>query len=150
MPKRHDTLRAVGAYEHAVKERFERCLDLYLCPRAMKRRLNIDPESLVPKLPDPKDLKPFPNALCRDFVGHDAPVVALACSPDGQWLADTRVLFSALVSKGKRGIGQGARRDKTAGATSFEPARGRRSELPIGGRRSSPLRSRQDPTAYPL
>jgi len=140
VPKRHDTLRAVGAYEHAVKERFERCLDLYLCPRAMKRRLNIDPESLVPKLPDPKDLKPFPNALCRDFVGHDAPVVALACSPDGQWLAETRVLFSALVSRGgKRGIGQGARRDKTAGATSFEPARGRRSELPIGGRRFSPF-----------
>ena len=151
VPKRHDTLRAVGAYEHAVKERFERCLDLYLCPRAMKRRLNIDPESLVPKLPDPKDLKPFPNALCRDFVGHDAPVVALACSPDGQWLANTRVLFRVVFERGKkRGIGQGARRDKTAGVTSFEPARGRRSELPIGGRRSSPLRSRQDPTAYPL
>ena len=103
VPKRHDTLRAVGAYEHAVKERFERCLDLYLCPRAMKRRLNIDPESLVPKLPDPKDLKPFPNALCRDFVGHDAPVVALACSPDGQWLAETRVLFRVVFRGGRSG-----------------------------------------------
>mmetsp|Transcript_12698 Transcript_12698/g.37767 ORF Transcript_12698/g.37767 Transcript_12698/m.37767 type:complete len:715 (-) Transcript_12698:27-2171(-) len=86
-PKGHEALRHVGAYEHAVKERFERCLDLYLCPRAFKRRLDIDPESLVPKLPDPRDLKPFPNALSRDFLGHAAPVHALDVSPDGQWLA---------------------------------------------------------------
>lgn len=38
IPKQFDNLRSVGAYEHAVKERFERCLDLYLCPRVMKRR----------------------------------------------------------------------------------------------------------------
>ena len=87
VPKQHASLRRVGAYEHAVKERFERCLDLYLCPRAFKRRLNIDPESLVPKLPDPRDLKPFPNALCRLFVGHACAVVALDASRDGQWLA---------------------------------------------------------------
>jgi len=28
----------------------------------IKKRLNVDPESLVPKLPSPQDLKPFPNA----------------------------------------------------------------------------------------
>lgn len=43
IPKKHNSLREVGAYEHTVRERFERCLDLYLCPRVMKRRLNIDP-----------------------------------------------------------------------------------------------------------
>jgi len=43
IPKKFSSLRAVGAYEHSVRERFERCLDLYLCPRVMKRRLNIDP-----------------------------------------------------------------------------------------------------------
>ena len=41
----------------------------------------------MPKLPDPRDLKPFPNALSRDFPGHDGPVVALDVSTDGQWLA---------------------------------------------------------------
>ena len=87
VPKQHASLRRVGAYEHAVKERFERCLDLYLCPRKLKRRLAIHPESLVPKLPDPRDLKPFPNALCRLFVGHACAVVALDASRDGQWLA---------------------------------------------------------------
>ena len=93
VPKKFPNLRSVGAYEHAVRETFERCLDLYLAPRAMKRRLNIDPESLVPKLPKASDLKPFPNAQCIEYVTpHDplepAPMVrALAASPDGQFLA---------------------------------------------------------------
>lgn len=70
-----------------MKERFERCLDLYLCPRAFKRRLNIDPESLVPRLPRPRELKPFPNALCVEYKGHAASVRCIACSGDGQWMA---------------------------------------------------------------
>lgn len=77
----------VGAYAGLIKERFERCLDLYLCPRAFKRRLNIDPESLVPRLPRPRELKPFPNALCLEYDGHLARVRCVACSGDGQWLA---------------------------------------------------------------
>ncbi|CAN0121144.1 unnamed protein product [Ascophyllum nodosum] len=87
MPKSFDSLRQVGAYAGLVKERFERCLDLYLCPRAFKRRLNIDPESLVPRLPRPRELKPFPNALCVEYEGHSSRVRCISCSADGQWLA---------------------------------------------------------------
>eukprot|EP00904_Undaria_pinnatifida_P011154 jgi/Undpi1/7169/HiC_scaffold_22.g09643.m1 len=87
IPKSFDSLRQVGAYSGLIKERFERCLDLYLCPRAFKRRLNIDPESLVPRLPRPRELKPFPNALCIEYNGHKARVRCIACSGDGQWLA---------------------------------------------------------------
>lgn len=57
-------------YENFVKERFERCLDLYLCPRKMKRRLNIDPETLVPRLPKPSELRPYPNSLCIQYLGE--------------------------------------------------------------------------------
>lgn len=87
LPKKHDSLRSVGAHANLVRDRFERCLDLYLCPRSFKRRLNIDPESLVPKLPSPKDLKPFPTHACHRFRGHAAAVRSLAPSHDGQWLA---------------------------------------------------------------
>ncbi|KAJ1453519.1 NUC169 domain-containing protein [Pelagophyceae sp. CCMP2097] len=89
VPRKHSSLRAVPAYEGYVKDRFERCLDLYLCPRAFKRRLNIDPESLVPQLPKPAELKPFPNQLSRVYPSDDASAtpVAVSCSPDGQWLA---------------------------------------------------------------
>ncbi|EJK44968.1 hypothetical protein THAOC_36448, partial [Thalassiosira oceanica] len=91
VPKKFDNLRSVGAYEHSVKERFERCLDLYLCPRAMKRRLNIDPESLVPRLPRASDLRPFPTARVVEYTvpGREEHVVVrcITASPDGQFLA---------------------------------------------------------------
>lgn len=92
IPKKFPNLRSVGAYEHSVREAFERCLDLYLCPRVMKRRLNIDPESLVPKLPRASDLKPFPTAKCVEYVtpfeGETAPAIrSISASPDGQYMA---------------------------------------------------------------
>jgi len=93
VPKKFPNLRSVGAYEHAVRERFERCLDLYLCPRVMKRRLNIDPESLVPRLPSANDLRPFPTERCVEYQtpceeGEEKPMIrCLTVSPDGQFLA---------------------------------------------------------------
>jgi ribosome biogenesis protein ERB1 len=91
IPKKFPNLRSVGAYEHSVREAFERCLDLYLCPRSMKRRLNIDPETLVPKLPKAQDLRPFPTTKCIEYkTPHDegaAPVIrCVSPSPDGQYL----------------------------------------------------------------
>ena len=56
LPTRHDSLRKVPGYEKFIKERFERSLDLYLAPRVRKNRLNIDPASLLPKLPRPEEL----------------------------------------------------------------------------------------------
>jgi ribosome biogenesis protein ERB1 len=86
-PKAHSCLRHVSGYENFVRERFERCLDLYLCPRRLKKRLNIDPETLLPRLPRPRELKPFPNMLCLQYLGHSAAVRAVSISPDGQYLA---------------------------------------------------------------
>lgn len=92
IPKKFPNLRSVGAYEHSVRESFERCLDLYLCPRVMKRRLNIDPESLVPRLPRANDLKPFPTAKCIEYItpfeGNETPTIrCVTASPDGQFMA---------------------------------------------------------------
>jgi ribosome biogenesis protein ERB1 len=92
VPQKFPNLRSVGAYEHSVRETFERCLDLYLCPRKMKRRLNIDPESLVPKLPKASDLRPFPTAKCIEYKtpyeGDTAPMIrCIAASPDGIFMA---------------------------------------------------------------
>jgi len=92
IPKKFPNLRSVGAYEHSVRETFERCLDLYLCPRQMKRRLNIDPETLVPKLPKASDLRPFPTAKCiqykTPYEGDTAPMIrCVTSSPDGKFMA---------------------------------------------------------------
>ncbi len=76
-PQAFDSLRQVPMYSSFIKERFERCLDLYLCPRSKKKRINVDPQSLVPKLPKPQDLQPFPTTLLLRYIGHTARVGTL-------------------------------------------------------------------------
>ena len=68
--KDFEKMRNVPAYPNFVSETFERCLDLYLCPRTTKIKLNINPESLVPRLPLPKELRPFPTTQSIAYIGH--------------------------------------------------------------------------------
>ena len=87
MPSKYDSLRRVPGYGEFVKERFERCLDLYLAPRIRKNKLNIDPNSLLPKLPRPEELRPFPTVCQTIFKGHKGRVRSVSFSPDGEWIA---------------------------------------------------------------
>ncbi|KAI6075526.1 Ribosome biogenesis protein BOP1 [Aix galericulata] len=87
VPQQYRCLRAVPAYPRFIQERFERCLDLYLCPRQRKMRVNVDPEDLIPKLPKPRDLQPFPTTQALVYRGHTSLVRCLSISPSGQWLA---------------------------------------------------------------
>ncbi|KAF6150172.1 hypothetical protein GIB67_023127 [Kingdonia uniflora] len=87
IPKRFESLRSVPAYDKALKESFDRCLDLYLCPRTRKKRINIDPESLKPKLPSRKDLKPYPSRCYLEYKGHEGAVMSISTEISGQWLA---------------------------------------------------------------
>jgi len=87
LPTDHESLRKVPGYARFLKERFERCLDLYLAPRVRRNKLNIDPESLLPKLPSPEELRPFPTTCATIFRGHEGRVRSLAIDPSGVWLA---------------------------------------------------------------
>ncbi|KAF8420855.1 NUC169 domain-containing protein [Tirmania nivea] len=87
LPKNYNSLRVVPGYDRFVKERFERCLDLYLAPRVRRKKLNIDPNSLLPKLPSPRDLRPFPTTCATVYKGHKGRVRTLGVDPSGQWLA---------------------------------------------------------------
>nr|XP_018906678.1 PREDICTED: ribosome biogenesis protein BOP1 homolog [Bemisia tabaci] len=86
LPEKHKSLREVGAYPKFVKERFTRCLDLYLCPRTTKVRQSIQPEDLLPKLPSPKDLQPFPTTVSLTYKGHTNMVRTISVDPLGQYL----------------------------------------------------------------
>lgn len=86
VPQKYNSLRQVPAYPRYIKERFLRCLDLYLCPRAIKMRLNIEPEDLVPKLPSPKDLQPFPTVLAIEYKGHSGMVRCISTDKLGEFL----------------------------------------------------------------
>ncbi|KAG9135484.1 hypothetical protein Leryth_007236 [Lithospermum erythrorhizon] len=100
IPKRFTSLRSVPAYEKAVNETFDRCLDLYLCPRARKKRINIDPESLKPKLPSHKDLRPYPTTCYLEYRGHNGPVLSISTDSTGQWIASGSKLPVLAVASG--------------------------------------------------
>ncbi|KAL8697390.1 MAG: hypothetical protein Q9201_007146 [Fulgogasparrea decipioides] len=87
LPADHGSLRKVPGYGRFIKEKFERCLDLYLAPRIRRSKLNIDPESLLPKLPSPDELRPFPTTCATIFRGHEGRVRSIAVDPSGVWLA---------------------------------------------------------------
>lgn len=87
LSKKYDSLRKVPGYSNFIQEKFERCLDLYLCPRQRKVRLQVDPEDLIPKLPRPKDLQPYPTTQSLIYSGHEGQITCISVDPSGQWLA---------------------------------------------------------------
>lgn len=90
LPKKHDALRKVGAFHDFVKQRFDRCLDLYLAPRMLRRRPRLgitDPEQLLPKLPSPKDLRPFPTTWSVLFPHPNGiRTRCISIDPTGMWV----------------------------------------------------------------
>ena len=87
IPQKYSSLRKVPAWNNFIRERFERCLDLYLAPRQRKMRLTIQPEDLVPQLPRPRDLQPFPTVCSLTFRGHNNMVRCLSVESSGQYVA---------------------------------------------------------------
>ena len=88
LPRKYDALRLVPGYKDLVQEKFERALDLYLAPRTRRVKLNIDPESLIPKLPSPRELRPFPIASCVQYRHPGSTRVrSVSVSPSGEWVA---------------------------------------------------------------
>ncbi|MFH4983815.1 hypothetical protein AB6A40_010524 [Gnathostoma spinigerum] len=81
VPQKYNCLRHVPAYELFFNERFERCLDLFLAPRKQKMKLNVDPSDLLPDLPNPADLRPFPTTFAFAMKGHNAQVRCMCFEP---------------------------------------------------------------------
>ncbi|KAH0445964.1 hypothetical protein IEQ34_025199 [Dendrobium chrysotoxum] len=83
LPAKFDALRKVPGYANFVKERFERCLDLYLAPRMRRQRMDIE---------NAQDLL-LSSLLLANYVPslqlHLSATVRVRCvavDPRGQWL----------------------------------------------------------------
>jgi ribosome biogenesis protein ERB1 len=87
IPTKYESLLSVPAYRYFIHERFNRCLDLYLCPRQTRMRIQVEPEDLIPKLPRPRDLQPFPAIESIVYEGHNGMVRSISIDKSGQWLA---------------------------------------------------------------
>jgi ribosome biogenesis protein ERB1 len=87
IPRKFDSLRKVGAYENLTREYFQRCLNLFLLPRLRKKKLDMDPKDLLPKLPSPQELQPFPSKQNFRMKGHESQIKCLVLSQDAQFIA---------------------------------------------------------------
>ena len=88
VPQKIQALRKVPLYQELIREHFERCLDLYLCPRLLRKKVNVtDPTKLIPEMPSPSDLKPFPVQVSIEFNFHTTTVRTISISPNGLFLA---------------------------------------------------------------
>ena len=47
--------------------------------------MRVEAEDLLPKLPKPRDLQPFPTTLSLVFRGHSDIVRSISVDPTGQW-----------------------------------------------------------------
>ncbi|XP_055530537.1 ribosome biogenesis protein BOP1 homolog [Wyeomyia smithii] len=86
IPQKYNSLREVPYYDKYIKERFVRCLDLYLCPRGKRTRVTVGPEYLIPKLPSPRDLQPFPTLQNLIYKGHTDMIRSISIEPKGEYL----------------------------------------------------------------
>ena len=91
IPHSFNALRKVPGYSQFISERFQRCLDLYMAPRVRRKKRadeTEEPEDLLPKLPSPSELKPFPTTVSLTYAHpNDVRVRSVSISPDGSWLA---------------------------------------------------------------
>lgn len=71
LPQKFACLRAVPAYSRFIHERFERCLDLYLCPRQRKMRVRC------------LYILSCTNKLYGPYLKMKCPVSELLMSPNG-------------------------------------------------------------------
>ena len=85
LPQKYSALRLVPAYNQFIQERFGRQLDLYLAPRIQRKKLSINPESLIPKLPSPSSLRPFPIYKSLAVQHSQTRVRSVSVSSDGGW-----------------------------------------------------------------
>lgn len=60
-------------------------------------QINIDPESLKPKLPSRKDLRPYPMTCYLEYGGHSGAVMSISIDVSGQWIASGSWFYSYLL-----------------------------------------------------
>ncbi|KAJ6799119.1 ribosome biogenesis protein BOP1-like protein isoform X1 [Iris pallida] len=70
---------------------------------ASHQEINIDPESLTPKVPNWKDLKPYHLTYYLEFQGHTGFVKSLFVQISGQWTTygSTDELCACVVENGR-------------------------------------------------
>ncbi|KAI3379531.1 hypothetical protein SNEBB_005742 [Seison nebaliae] len=86
IPEMYKRLIDIPSYSRFVKDRYERCLDLCLSIRKEVFRPDVKcSKELLPQLPHPTELRPFPTTLHLKFNCENS-VCSFDIHPDGEWM----------------------------------------------------------------
>lgn len=75
-----------------------------MCPRAKRTKVTVQAEDLIPKLPSPKDLQPFPTMESIVYRGHTDLIRTISVEPKGQYLvtgSDDKTIKIWEISTGR-------------------------------------------------
>ena len=84
--KQYDALRKIPKYAKLIEENYDRCCDLVISSRFVKKKNDMKIEDILPVLPKPEELKPFPTKENVSYKGHNSFVNALVSDPSGKFL----------------------------------------------------------------
>ena len=84
--EKESILRKVPRYDNLIEEELERCCDLFLSARMIKKKTNIKESDILPDLPNPEELKPFPSRETILFKGHESSIRSIVCDINPNFL----------------------------------------------------------------
>ena len=79
-------LRRIPRYDNLIEEELERCCDLFLSARTIRKKLDLKENEILPDLPKPEELKPFPTKESIVYKGHESSIRSICCDPNGNVL----------------------------------------------------------------
>ena len=79
-------LRRIPRYDNLIEEELERCCDLFLSARTIRKKLDLKENDILPDLPKPEELRPFPTKECMVYKGHESSIRDICCDPNGNVL----------------------------------------------------------------
>jgi len=84
--KEEGILRRIPRYDNLIEEELERCCDLFLSARTIRKKLDLKENDILPDLPKPEELRPFPTKECMIYKGHESSIRDICCDPNGNVL----------------------------------------------------------------
>eukprot|EP01053_Blabericola_migrator_P003426 Blabericola_migrator_1__3425@NODE_2007_length_3430_cov_42_687779_g1226_i1_p1_GENE_NODE_2007_length_3430_cov_42_687779_g1226_i1NODE_2007_length_3430_cov_42_687779_g1226_i1_p1_ORF_typecomplete_len599_score129_63BOP1NT/PF08145_12/6_4e75ANAPC4_WD40/PF12894_7/1_1e05ANAPC4_WD40/PF12894_7/7_3WD40/PF00400_32/8_2e06WD40/PF00400_32/1_4e03WD40/PF00400_32/1_5e02Ge1_WD40/PF16529_5/0_00046Frtz/PF11768_8/0_016Frtz/PF11768_8/1_4e03_NODE_2007_length_3430_cov_42_687779_g1226_i114203216 len=82
IPEKYKSMRHIPGYDKLLLDRFNRCLDLYLCPRTVQKLKITNLEDILPELPSLDQYMPFPQRHGFTLKESGSPVTSVAVSAD--------------------------------------------------------------------
>jgi len=80
------SLRKIPKYDKLITDQYERLNDIFQSVRLIRKKNDLKEEDILPKLPKPEELKPFPSKDNVYFKGHDNSILSLNIDDTGDYL----------------------------------------------------------------